>query len=74
MKLQVSKELYGSLTEAGQQEVLTTLFDVCVDSTSLHVTNAVRRVLKHVSLLLASVAFELEGMASPSAMIKLNSF
>lgn len=50
LSFQVTKELYGALEGDSQCEILSTLFDVCVDTKHLSVANLIRKTLKHVSL------------------------
>ncbi|XP_060600074.1 HEAT repeat-containing protein 1-like [Ruditapes philippinarum] len=47
---QVTKELFGAIEDDSQHEVMSTLFDVCVDTKHLLVANLIRKTLKHLSV------------------------
>ncbi|KAL3869078.1 hypothetical protein ACJMK2_041804 [Sinanodonta woodiana] len=58
---QVTKELFSALEHPAQQKILTCLFDVWVEGTSIAVTNLVRKVLKHIPMEAEHIAEELKS-------------
>ncbi|WAR23288.1 HEAT1-like protein [Mya arenaria] len=47
---QITKDLYAALMDESQCEILSTLFDICVDSKQLDVATHIRRGIKHLLL------------------------
>lgn len=47
---QISKQLFMALESDSQHALLSTLFDVCVDTKNINVTDQIRKVIRHLSV------------------------